>query len=192
MLEKFFKKERNSTKMKKYGTTTMTVSNIITISRLVSLPFIVYFLLNDQRLVAFYIMLVSLLSDGLDGYLARKLNQESRLGRFLDPLCDKIFLATVLITLLYIKAVPLWIVIVVVFRDFLILLGSYFLLKNKTVVEPSNTFGKITGFTFGSMILAFTIGWNSIGSIFMYLSIPLMSIAFVVYSVNYFRIMKGV
>jgi len=170
----------------------MTVSNIITISRLVSLPFIVYFLLNDQRLVAFYIMLVSLLSDGLDGYLARKLNQESRLGRFLDPLCDKIFLATVLITLLYIRAVPLWIVIVIVFRDFLILLGSYFLLKDKTVVEPSNTFGKITGFAFGSMILAFTIGWNTIGSIFMYLSIPLMTIAFVIYSVNYFRIMKGV
>jgi len=172
--------------------TSMTVSNIITITRLVSLPFIVYFLLSGQRLVAFFVMLASLLSDGLDGYLARKLNQESRLGRFLDPLCDKIFLAVVLITLLYIKTIPLWIVIVIVFRDFLILLGSYILLKNKTVVEPSNTFGKITGFTFGSMILAFTIGWNFIGNIFMYLSIPVMTIAFVSYSVNYFRIMKGV
>jgi CDP-diacylglycerol--glycerol-3-phosphate 3-phosphatidyltransferase len=170
----------------------MTISNIITISRLVLLPVIIYFLLTEQRLVAFVIMLVSLFSDGLDGYLARRLNQESRLGKFLDPLCDKIFLAAVLITLLYIKAVPLWAVTVIVLRDFLILLGSYILLKSKAVVEPSNTIGKITGFIFGSMILAFTIGWTLIGNVFMYLSIPVMVIAFISYSVNYLRIMKGV
>lgn len=170
----------------------MTISNFITISRLVLLPFIIYFLLTEQRLVAFVIMLVSLFSDGLDGYLARKLNQESRLGKFLDPLCDKIFLAAVLLTLLYIRAVPLWAVLVIVFRDFLILLGSYILLKSKAVVEPSNTFGKLTGFIFGSMILAFTIGWTLIGNIFMYLSIPVMAITFISYSVNYLRIMKGV
>jgi CDP-diacylglycerol--glycerol-3-phosphate 3-phosphatidyltransferase len=137
-------------------------------------------------------MFVSLFSDGLDGYLARRLNQESRLGKFLDPLCDKIFLAAVLITLLYIKAVPLWAVLVIVLRDFLILLGSYILLKSKAVVEPSNTIGKITGFIFGSMILAFTIGWTLIGNILMYLSIPVMVMAFISYSVNYLRIMKGV
>jgi CDP-diacylglycerol--glycerol-3-phosphate 3-phosphatidyltransferase len=170
----------------------MTVSNIITVSRLVLLPFIIYFLLNEQRIVAFVIMLVSLLSDGLDGYLARRLNQESRLGRFLDPLCDKIFLAAVLIALLYIRAIPLWAVLLIVLRDFLILLGSFFLLKSKAVVEPSNTFGKITGFVFGAMILSFTIGWTLIGNMFMYLSIPLMTIAFISYSVNYLKIMKGV
>ena len=179
----------NMDKEKQYS---MTISNIITVSRLVLLPFIIYFLLTGQRLVAFLIMLVSLLSDGLDGYLARRLHQESRLGRFLDPLCDKIFLAAVLITLLYIGAVPLWIVLVIVLRDFLILLGSYILLKSKAVVEPSNTFGKITGFIFGAMILAFTIGWTLVGTIFMYLSIPVMIIAFISYSVNYLKIMKGV
>jgi hypothetical protein len=59
------------------------------------------------------------------------------------------------------------------------------------MVEPSNAFGKVTGFVFGSMILAFTIGWTLIGNIFMYLSIPLMTIAFITYSVNYLKIMKG-
>lgn len=177
------------TEKKRYS---MTISNIITVSRLALLPFIVYFLLSGQRVVAFVIMLVSLLSDGLDGYLARKLNQESRLGKFLDPLCDKIFLAVVLLTLLYLKAVPLWAVIVIVLRDFLILLGSFILLKTKAVVEPSNTFGKLTGFLFGAMILAYTIGWQLIGSIFMYLSITVMTVAFVSYIVNYLKIMKGV
>lgn len=170
----------------------MTVSNIITISRLVILPFIVYFLLTEQRVVAFLLMLISLLSDGLDGYLARRLNQESQLGKFLDPLCDKIFLAVVLITLLYIGAVPLWAVVVIVMRDFLILLGSFILLKRRAIVEVSNSFGKIAGFTFGVMILAFTIELKLLGMVFLYLSIAAMTFAFVTYAMNYLRIMKGV
>ncbi|UCG29740.1 MAG: CDP-alcohol phosphatidyltransferase family protein [candidate division WOR-3 bacterium] len=175
--------------MKKYS---MTISNVITISRLVLLPIIIYFILVDRRSIAFIIMFVSLLSDGLDGYLARKLNQESRLGRFLDPLCDKIFLAAILITLFVVGAVPIWVLLVIVLRDFLILLGSYFLLKSRSVVEPSNILGKITGFIFGAMILAFTAGWQTIGSVLVYLSIPFMLIAFVVYAINYLRIMRGV
>lgn len=174
--------------MKKYS---ITISNMITVSRLVLLPFIVYFLVNGNRSIAFVIMLVSLFSDGLDGYLARRLHQESQLGRFLDPFCDKIFLAVVLVTLLYIGAIPLWIVIVIVVRDFIILLGSYVLLSNKSVVEPSNTYGKITGFIFGGLILAFTIDLNLIGNILMYLSVPVMTLAFITYIVNYLRIMRG-
>jgi cardiolipin synthase len=174
--------------MKKYS---LTISNIITISRLVLLPIIVYFILTGDRFTAFIIMLISLLSDGLDGYLARKLHQESKLGRFLDPLCDKIFLAVVLGTLLYVGAIPLWIVVVIVLRDFLILLGSYFLLKIKSVIEPSNTLGKITGLIFGSMILAFTAGWKTVGSYLVYFSIPFMFVTFVVYTVNYLKIMRG-
>ncbi len=174
--------------MKRYS---MTPSNWITVLRLVLLPFIVYFLLAQNRPVAFVIMFISLLSDGLDGYLARRFHQESILGRFLDPLCDKIFLAVILVALLHIGAIPLWIVLVIVFRDFLILLGSFILMRNKSVVEPSNMFGKVTGFVFGAMILAFTIDLKIIASALMYLSIPLMAIAFITYSVNYLRIMRG-
>ena len=175
--------------MKKYS---MTISNIITIARLVILPIIIYLILTEQRFAAFIVMLISLLSDGLDGYLARRLNQESMLGRFLDPLCDKIFLAAVLLTLLYVGAIPLWIVLVVILRDFLILLGSYILLRSKSVVESSNILGKITGFIFGAMILAFTAGWEVIGTVLMYVSVPVMLIAFLVYAANYVRLMRGV
>ena len=170
----------------------MTVSNIITVSRLALLPFIIYFLLTEQRVIAFVIMLISLLSDGLDGYLARRLHQESRLGKFLDPLCDKIFLAVILVTLFYIKLIPLWAVVLIVLRDFLILLGSYILLKNRSVVQVSNVFGKITGFVFGAMILAFTINLTLIGTVLMYISIIVMTVAFITYSMNYLKIMKGV
>jgi cardiolipin synthase len=174
--------------MKQY---TMTMSNIITILRLVVLPVIVHLLITGNRVAAFVVMLVALLSDGLDGFLARRLHQESRLGRFLDPLCDKIFLAVILVTLYHLGAIPLWIVVVIILRDFMILLGSLLLWKNRSTIQPSNTFGKLTGFVFGAMILAFAIEWKVIGNGLMYLSIPLMTVAFVNYSVNYLRKMRG-
>ncbi len=170
----------------------MTVSNVITVSRLVMLPFIVYFLLKDQRLVAFIIISISLLSDMIDGYLARKLHQESETGKFLDPLCDKISLAVILIALLIINAIPLWGVIIIVMRDFLILLGSFILFKHKAKIFKSNILGKFTGFILGAVILAFTINLQQIGHILLYLSIPAIVGTFIVYLNRYVKAMKGV
>lgn len=175
--------------MKQYS---MTISNVITLARLALLPLIVHLLMRGDRLAAFIIMLAALLSDGLDGYLARRFRQESRLGRFLDPVCDKIFLAVIIVTLYCLGAVPLWIVLVIILRDFLILLGSLLLWKNRSVIEPSNSFGKVTGFLFGAMILAFTIGWQRIGYVLMYASLPLMTVAFISYMHRYLNRMRGV
>jgi CDP-diacylglycerol--glycerol-3-phosphate 3-phosphatidyltransferase len=175
----------------KLGRESLTISNIITISRLIALPFIVYFLLNEQRIIAFIIMLISLLSDGIDGYVARKLHQESELGKFLDPLCDKISLAVILITLFLIDSIPLWPIIIIIVRDFFILLGSYFIIKNKSVVLTSNLWGKVTGFIFGAIILSFTLNWKEVGMIFIYISIPAVIVTFIIYTQRYIRLMKG-
>lgn len=169
----------------------MTISNMITISRLALLPFIVYFLMTEQRITAFILILISFISDGLDGYVARKLNQESELGKSLDPLCDKISLAIILITLLLLNSMPLWGVIVIITRDFLILLGSFILLKTKSIIEPSNLLGKMTGFIFAVMVLAFTLNMWHLGMLFLYLSIPVMTGTFYQYARNYLKIMRG-
>lgn len=169
----------------------LTISNIITISRFITLPFIVYFLITDQRVSAFIIMLIALLSDGIDGYLARKLHQESELGKSLDPLCDKIFLAVILITLYIIGSIPLWGVIIIVSRDFLILLGSFFILRFKSAVLTSNLLGKITGFIFGVIICAFTLNLRLIGIVFLYISIPAIVGTFFIYTSRYIKVMKG-
>lgn len=167
-----------------------TISNLITVFRLLLIPFIVYFLLKKERLIAFIIMLVSLFSDVLDGYIARKFNQESKLGRLLDPLCDKISLTIILLTLLLINAVPLWAVIMIAVRDILILIGSYLLFKQKKVVYKSNIFGKITGFLFGLMILAFALEYRNTGMVFLYISIPFMLAAFITYFQRYILEMR--
>ncbi|KPK69413.1 hypothetical protein AMJ87_10525 [candidate division WOR_3 bacterium SM23_60] len=168
-----------------------TVSNVITVSRLILLPFIVYFLLVDQRITAFVIMFIALLTDAADGFLARTLHQESEVGKVLDPVCDKVSLIVILITLYIIEVIPLWGVIVIVARDVLILIGSYVLYRHKAVVFKSNLLGKVTGVIFAALILAYTIGLNRLGEILLYVSIPAILGSFAIYLGRYIKIMKG-
>ncbi|MGB9720717.1 MAG: CDP-alcohol phosphatidyltransferase family protein [bacterium] len=158
-----------------------TVSNMITIIRFLLLPCIVYFLIKRERIIAFVIMLISLFSDVTDGYIARKFHQETELGKLLDPLCDKISLVVILGTLLLINSIPIWAVLIIVLRDILILVGSYILFKKKSMLYKSNVLGKVTGFLFGAMILAFVLNLQKIGMITLYISIPFMVGAFITY-----------
>jgi len=169
----------------------ITVANVITVSRLLLLPFIVYFIITGQRTTAFIILLISLLSDAVDGYLARRLKQESETGKYLDPLVDKISLTTVLITLFLIKAIPLWGIIIIVLRDMLILIGSFVLLKHKSKVFKSHVVGKITGVILGAIICSFTLNWNKLGEILLYVSIPAIVVSFGIYLKRYISTMKG-
>lgn len=169
----------------------MTISNAVTLSRLILLPFIVYFLVTDQRLVAFIVMLISLCSDAVDGFLARKLHQESEVGKILDPLCDKISLTVIVITLLLLGLIPLWGVVIIVLRDLLILIGSFVMFTHKSTLLKSNVTGKITGALLGAVVLTFTIDLQQLGKILLYLSIPAIIASFAVYFGRYIKIMKG-
>jgi len=167
-----------------------TTANFITISRLIMLPFIIVFLVAQRRFAAFVIMLVSLTTDILDGFIARKLHQESEFGKILDPLCDKISLAVILVTLLLLNSIPLWVVLVIIARDVLILIGSFVILKRRQLVFKSNIFGKIAGFLFGALILAFTINLTKTGMILLYIAVPMMILAFITYLYRYFKAIK--
>lgn len=158
-----------------------TISNIITIIRFFLLPFIMYFLIKKERIIAFALMVFALFSDAIDGFVARRLHQESELGKLLDPVCDKISLTVILITLLLINSIPLWVLIIIALRDILILVGSYILFKQRRTIYKSNILGKVTGFLFGLMILAFTLNYQRIGMLALYISIPFMLGAFITY-----------
>ena len=69
------------------------------------------------------LFLVAVISDGLDGYIARKFKQITSLGRLLDPLADKILLITSLFMLVLAKDIPVWVFIVIVARDVSIIIG---------------------------------------------------------------------
>ena len=105
----------------------MNLPNIISLGRLLSVPVVIYLILNDFMTAAFWLFIAAGISDGVDGYLAKILGQSSALGAYLDPIADKVLLVGVYLTLGQAGHLPTWLVIMVVFRD-LIIVGGIILL----------------------------------------------------------------
>ena len=99
------------------------IPNILTTFRILITPFFVYsFFMSGLtwKLIMFFTFLFSTLTDKLDGHLARKYNWESALGKFLDPLADKVLLTAAFICLLFVDYIDIWMVAVIVLRDFFV------------------------------------------------------------------------
>jgi len=145
----------------------MGLANKITIVRILLVPFLVscFFYYTPEydflRFVALGIFIVCGLTDAIDGYIARKFYQKTKLGRFLDPLADKLLLLAAFVSLSVIKSIPLaskvpaWITIIVISRDVLILLGSViiFMMNQDIEIKPSLV-GKMTTFIQMFLIIA--------------------------------------
>ena len=123
----------------------MNIPNLITISRFFLLLIFSHFILEkDYKISIFFLFLIAL-SDWLDGFLARRFNQETNLGKTLDPLIDKIFIISSFIILSKQGLLPTWLVFLVIGRDFFIILGIFFLIVKKEVKIISPTYlGKLT------------------------------------------------
>jgi cardiolipin synthase len=116
----------------------MTWPNFITLGRLLSVPLIIWLVLVGDYPKAFWAMVIAGASDILDGLLARTLKVYSLIGAYLDPLADKALLIGVSIALSIKSFIPLWLVILIVFRDILILGGVILLwgIKKNFQVKP--------------------------------------------------------
>lgn len=101
----------------------MTLPNAITLARLLAVPATVWLVVRGWYDAALWLFLLAGLSDAVDGWLARRLGQVSRLGSLLDPVADKALLVSVFISLGVRDLLPAWLVILVVFRDALIVSG---------------------------------------------------------------------
>lgn len=114
------------------------VPNIISIARLVSVPVIVWLILFDGPGAAFGLFVAAAISDALDGFLAQRFNARSALGSYLDPLADKALLIGVYISLGIGGHLPVWLVMLVVFRDIVIIGGAlvYEAVTGTLTMEP--------------------------------------------------------
>lgn len=120
----------------------MTLPNWITLSRLLGLPFLLYGLYkptDEARWVCLIIFLLAAATDWLDGYLARKLNQVSNLGKFLDPLVDKLLVLAPLLALIELGQVPAWGVFLILARELAIAGWRV----NQTAITGANLWGKL-------------------------------------------------
>ena len=117
---------------------TMNFPNLITIFRLLLTPYIVWLILSEKYLLGFLCFIISGISDGLDGFLAKKLNQKTLLGSYLDPIADKFLIMSSIVLLGYNGFVPIWLVIIIVSRDIAIL-GAViisWMLNTNLKIEP--------------------------------------------------------
>jgi CDP-diacylglycerol--glycerol-3-phosphate 3-phosphatidyltransferase len=122
----------------------MNLPNKLTVGRLLLTALFVVFLSTDTPwgdVVALALFILASLSDWLDGYLARKLNQITNFGKLMDPLADKVLVASALICLIPLKALPAWVVIVIITREFLIT-GLRQLAAGQGVILPADPLGK--------------------------------------------------
>jgi cardiolipin synthase len=107
-----------------------TVPNLLSLLRLALVPVFLVLILNGFNLEAVIVLIVASVTDYLDGYFARKLNQETRLGQLLDPAADRLYIFATLIGLSAVGYIPVWLPMIVIGRD-LLLLFTYPILASR-------------------------------------------------------------
>lgn len=134
----------------------MTIANKISIFRILIIPFfiasVLYYNPSHEylRYIALGLFILAMISDGLDGYIARRKRMITKAGAIIDPLADKLLIIAAFIYL-YIREksfgidIPVWIVVLVISRDFIILLGSavIYMVKSNLEIKPT-IIGKAT------------------------------------------------
>lgn len=162
----------------------MNLPNWITFSRLLGIPFLLYGLYNPShqvRWVCLTVFLVAALTDWLDGYLARKLNQITDLGKFLDPLVDKLLVLAPLLVLVELGKIPAWGVFLILGRELAIAGWRV----NQTTITGANIWGKLKTV---SQVIAISLliaplpsGWQALTITIFWLAVALTLISGLIY-----------
>lgn len=124
----------------------MGLANKITILRIFLIPIFIISLMYSQRNLAIIIFFLSIITDGLDGIVARRWGQKSELGSFLDPLADKLLLTSSFIVLATRGEVEPWVAVLVVSREIILSLGwvAFYLLTGNLLAVSPTILGKLT------------------------------------------------
>ncbi len=177
----------------------MNVPNALSIFRIVLIPVfcIVYFWQNPYApFWAGLVLLLSFCTDILDGYIARKFNQITDLGKILDPVADKLTQVAVVLCLYFAKVVPLFVPIFFAAKELIIMIGGALLMKDKSIVVSASWFGKVgTGLFYIIMmsLIAFPRYFeihNVLKSWLIIVVILWAVVAGIMYTAKYFKIKK--
>lgn len=165
-----------------------TYPNLLSISRLFLGFGIYYYILQRNSMAALAFTLIAILTDYIDGYIARKRNEISELGKILDPLADKIAVALGTIALYKTYGLPLWIVIIILGRDILIVFGSVFLFGKAQSVAPSEMPGKIAVTIISVLLLSYILEIEPVKNILLILTALAVLSSLLFYMVKFFKL----
>ena len=143
----------------------LNIPNILTIARIIITPFFLWTILSDNLphrfLIACIVFSIGAITDAVDGYLARKNNQITNFGKFLDPIADKVLTTSALLAFMSMGLCNIWIVMLVLTREFAIA-SVRMIAASGGVVIPANIWGKIKTIT----QMVFTIAIMILGEVY--------------------------
>lgn len=162
----------------------MSIPNIISMARLLAVPMVVYLILQSAYDWAFWLFVIAGISDAVDGFIAKNMDQATVLGSYLDPLADKALLVGVYVTLGHQVLIDDLVVVLVVFRDVMIVGGAFLLVvfRQQNGIRPAmvsklNTAAQIL---FVTLVLAeagldLAVGWFSLSMSYFVIATTLAS-----------------
>lgn len=173
----------------------MNLPNFLTLIRFLLVPVMTIFLLKQNFTIAITIYVLAGITDVLDGYIARKYNLITKLGKILDPMADKLLQFSALVGLWIIGVIPFWITLIFFLKEVFMGLGALKLLKNKDVVVPSKWFGKLSTIFFFVAIIFSMLSVNLLilkPYVLPMFILALLSLffAFIMYLVNFIKVTK--
>lgn len=173
------------------------LANNLTLTRIVIVPILIIILLNSTSktscLIAAVVFALAGFTDWLDGYIARKQNLVTSLGKFLDPLADKVLVSITLIMLLSLNRVPAWIVAIIIAREVAVTglrmavapegipIESSRLAKYKTVFQLIAVVGLLIHYTY------FNISFHLVGMIVLWIAMFITIWSGLIYFIKFFE-----
>lgn len=120
----------------------LTVPNLISFLRICSIPYLAWLITKNHMILALIVLAISAFSDCIDGYIARRWNQVSKLGQILDPIADRLLIIFSTIALAIAKIIPWWALVLVVLRDVIMAALVVLLAQHDYGPLPVNFVGK--------------------------------------------------
>ena len=176
----------------------MNTPNRLTVGRMILVPFLVVFMLTGwggewNRYISAVIFIVASVTDWFDGYLARKNHLVTNFGKFMDPLADKLLVCSALICFIELGKLPVWIVIIIIAREFIIS-GFRLIAAENGVVIAANYWGKFKTVSQMVMIILLILDFGGafdvIETIFVWLSLALTVISLLTYIIQNRKILS--
>jgi len=171
----------------------LTWGNAFSVLRVVLLPALIYEItlpVKDAMVPLLILAFLIGLTDFLDGFLARRLNQVSDWGKILDPLADKICTGGLMISLYFYRDMPLWLPVFLIVRDLAIVFGGTVMFRKRDLVMPSNQLGRITTGVVTLLAAVYIFDFHWLQSPTLWTTSVLMALTVIVYTRNGILILR--
>ncbi len=170
----------------------LNVPNVLTIIRIALIPVFLALYYTGLRPTAFAVYVLACLTDAVDGYLARRLNQITAFGKLMDPLADKLMQLSMMLCLASTGDVPWWVLIVLLGKEIVMVTGGTLLFKKRDGVVMSNWSGKVATVLLILAILAI-FPWHGVeavsrlGHVLLYAGLAMSLFSMVNYGLIYVK-----